>query len=143
MSDAQQEVQAQDDAAVEAANAQLVQEEASTTEAVTPEQLGVETVAQSEGLAQPVAQEQQEDVGDTVSAESADTGGVPADPAPAPMVEPPLTPQVVPLSKTAENVRAWVELMRLTAPHQSQKAFSDHLDENIASFDQFVQALGE
>ena len=72
MSDAEQQVQAQDDAAVEAANAQLVQEEAATTEAVTPEQLGVETVAASEGL----AQENQEDVGDTVPAESADSSEV-------------------------------------------------------------------
>ena len=57
------------------------------------------------------------------------------------VVEPPMIPQAVPLSQTAEHVRAWIELMRLTAPHQSQKAFDVYLDENINSFDEFVAAL--
>lgn len=130
--DAQQEVQAQDNVGALQADAQVVAQEAATTEVVTPETLGAQTVAQSEGLAQPV--QEQAHVADTVPAQSADTGAVAADPAPAAVV-------VKPLSQTAEHVRAWVEVMRVTAPHQSQKAFAEYLDENIASFDEFVAAL--
>ena len=143
------------------------------TEAITPEEVGVETVAASEGLATAQA----ENVADTVPAESVDPAAVAivdgtvspdvqaglSEPEPVgaaapvneaaveaaeetvpedePMVEPPMIPQAVPLSHTAENVRAWIELMRLTAPHQSQKAFDVYLDENINSFDEFVAAL--
>jgi hypothetical protein len=157
MTDAQQEVQAQDNIGAEQADAQLVQQEAATTEPVTAQELGEQTVSQSEGLA------------DAVPAQSADIAAVAVDggvvapdvqaglsePEPvgaaAPVNEaavqaaeetvPPVIPQAVPLSQTAEHVRAWIELMRLTAPHQSQKAFDVYLDENINSFDEFVAAL--
>ena len=130
MSDAEQQVQAQDDAGALQADAQIVEQEAATTEAVTPEQLGAETVAQSEGL----AQEQQENVADTVSAQSADTGAVAADPAPAPVV-------VKPLSESAQTVLAWINSMAAIAPHQSQKSFQHFLADNIASLDEFDAAL--
>jgi len=120
--DAQEQVQMQDDAGVAEANAQLVEQEAATTEPVTVQELGEQTVSQSEGLSDAVPLEP---VADTVVA---DSGAAPAVAA-------------APLSESAKTVLAWIESMAAIAPHQSQKAFSQYLIENIASLDAFDAAL--
>ena len=143
---AQQEVQAQDDAGALQADAQIVQQEAATTEPVTAEQVGEQTVAESEGLAQP---QEQQDVANTVPVEPVAPAAV-ADSGPAAAVddtavvavEPAPVEAPKPLSQSAQTVRAWIESMAAIAPHQSQKAFSDYLIENIASLDAFDEALG-
>lgn len=146
---AQQEVQAQDNAGALQADAQIVQQEAATTEPVTAEQVGEQTVAQSEGLAQP---QEQQDVANTVPVEPvapaapaavADSGPAAAvDDTAVVAVEPAPVEAPKPLSQSAQTVRAWIESMAAIAPHQTQKAFSDYLIENIASLDAFDEALG-
>lgn len=118
---AEQQLQAQDDAGVLQADAQIVAQEAESSPSVTAQEVGAETVAQ-------------DDAPDTV----ADAPVVAADAA-----QPDAPAPVKPLSESAQTVLAWIRSMAAVAPHQTQLTFETFLAQNIASLDEFDAALGD